>query len=159
MSWIGSVETARKASQLRRQALEAGEAGDNERARELLAQAASMMGHGEDAESSRDTYNQAIGLANEGKYLEAVELFDRLAETATQPDLKLQAANLAKELRQRIAYNQSVDLYNRAVQALNDSKLDEAESLLKRLMQSPPEGELRMQAERLLREIRRVREQ
>lgn len=158
IEWIGSVSSAHQAESLRKQALEAGEAGDAERARELLEQVAATVGHGDDATTVQDAYNRAIALANAGEYEKASELLEQIAETASQPNVRLQAANLAKEVRERAAYNRSVDLYNQAVTALNEGKHDEAESLLTQLLEDAPGGDLQAQAERVLRELRRLKE-
>lgn len=143
--------------ELRDQAIEASEAGDAERARELLEQAKAIS---EEAEaSSRDVvlYNEGIRLANEGKLEEAAQRFEELSRTTSRPDVAERATNHATNLRRVLADRRNVALYNEAVDAFNAGRLDDAAAMLDRLLAARPEGELLARAERLEREIARAR--
>jgi tetratricopeptide (TPR) repeat protein len=143
--------------ELRDQAIEASKAGDAERTRELLEQAAEISQQAEVSSSDVELYNEGIRLANEGKLDEAAQRFEEVSRTTSRPDVADRAANHAANLRRVLANKRNVAWYNEAVDAFNAGRIDDAAAVLDRLLAAQPEGELLVRAERLGREIERAR--
>jgi len=155
VSAIGIFEAEHKAELLRQEAIAAGAAGDKARAEELMRQAGEVYGHGQTAENETAQFEQAVEMTERGEYEAALEIFDRIAESGTRPQLRTMAAHLAEDARRRQARSQAITRYNEAIDALNDGDSKRAETLLLEFLEGQPDEDLRLQAEEVLREARR----
>jgi tetratricopeptide (TPR) repeat protein len=152
---LDTVGQANRFADLRAQAIAAGEAGDAEGAREFLEQLAELSNSSDSAILAVELFNEAVGLANEGKFQEAIVLFEQVAQMQSREDLATSAAASVEELRGIVAREQNVELYNKAVAALNGGDFDKAASLVEELLAAEPRDDLKTNAERMLRDISR----
>jgi tetratricopeptide (TPR) repeat protein len=151
---ISSALEIERIEDLRNEALAAGAAGDAEKAEELLRQVAERISKSQGASSDVDRFNEAVALADEGKLELAAERYDQVAATTTQRDLAAMATDRADGIRRALTHKQHLKRYNEAAKAANEGDLETAASILEKLLQELPNGELRLTAERSLREIR-----
>ncbi|MCP3994568.1 MAG: hypothetical protein GY722_05815, partial [bacterium] len=153
--WIAGASAEYRAELLRREAIAAGAAGDKERARELMQQAGATYGDDGQGTTERNRFNAAIQLMNQGQYETALEQFEQIARSKSGSVANERSIEHAKELRRIISHNRNVARLNTALETIKAGAADRAISLLLEVLEDDLDNQLRVEAERLLREARR----
>lgn len=100
-----------------------------------------------------DDYNRAANLGNSGNYVEAIRVYERLAEECVHEEICKAARQNAIELREALEHNRNADAFNEALSLANGGDRKGAVTVLRGLEERVEDPELLARVRELLRSL------